>query len=221
MAIGGFLAERWDQQAAHIDLAGASQLRAFNPEKAYLLLDEEGYAIIPEYLSEAWGTEHLEPMPQADNVYLLPDSGDVGQVEAAATFENGLALVSTSMQMLDGDPAQLEIVSTWRADRALDLPPYPLLSKPPAPGQDDTPRLAIFVQLLASDERVAGDDGLGVDPYTLYAGDAFVQRHLLDTSLLQPGVYQIVMGLYDPLTGQRVLNAGGTDMVRLDGWTVP
>ncbi|MEJ2150295.1 MAG: hypothetical protein P8Z40_12560 [Chloroflexota bacterium] len=116
-------------------------------------------------------------------------------------------------------PDGLEVVSGWRVARDLDLPPFHLLSKPPAPDEDDTPRLAIFVQLLdGSGQRVAGADGLSVDPYTLRPGDAFYQRFVVDLAEVPPVSYRLTAGLYDPATGDRWPIEGGGDTVDLGEW---
>jgi hypothetical protein len=137
-----------------------------------------------------------------------------------ARFDNGLTLALAHIEQVDGP---LVVITTWRVDQTPDLPPFPLLSKPPAPGEDDRPRLAIFIQLLdASGQRVAGFDGLGVDPYTLVEGDVFVQRSEIVVSDLPSGSYKIVIGLYNPATGQRRLVVpSGADHVPLQSWQAP
>jgi hypothetical protein len=38
---------------------------------------------------------------------------------------------------------------------------------------------------------------------------------------LAPGAYRLVVGLYDPATGQRLLTMGGEDAVELATWPAP
>ena len=62
---------------------------------------------------------------------------------------------------------------------------------------------------------VAGDDGLWVDPQTLWPGDAFLQRHYL----IAPdgaAAATVIFGLYDPLTGARIPTTDGADRVTLE-----
>ena len=78
------------------------------------------------------------------------------------------------------------------------------------------PRLHAFAQLWDdTDGFITGDDGLWVDPYTLQIGDLFIQQH---RPLLPDGVKPAtaVVGLYDPLTGTRILTADGRDHVRFE-----
>ena len=61
---------------------------------------------------------------------------------------------------------------------------------------------------------LVGDDGLWVDPQTLYAGDVFLQRHALPAPAGGEAA-AVLFGLYDPLTGERILTVDGADHVRL------
>ena len=77
------------------------------------------------------------------------------------------------------------------------------------------PRLAIFVHVLdAENDYMTGQDGLGVDPYTLEPGDRFVHLHrlVLPVEARQTG-YKIRLGLYDPHTGERWRTDQGADGV--------
>jgi hypothetical protein len=103
----------------------------------------------------------------------------------------------------------------WQVAGPLDLPPSPLISYPPPPGVYSGPRLLVFAQLQDSGGGLlVGDDGLWVDPVTLRPGDRFLQRHYLAAPVdSQPAA--VVFGLYDPMTGQRVLTSGGEDHLAL------
>ena len=103
----------------------------------------------------------------------------------------------------------------WELSRPLDLPPIPLISNPPPPGIYAGPRLAVFAQLVDEQNNfLVGDDGLWVDPVTLYPGDRWLQRHNLPlANELNPAA--ALFGLYDPMTGQRILTTEGDDFVRL------
>jgi hypothetical protein len=75
--------------------------------------------------------------------------------------------------------------------------------------------LYVFGQLWDADGNfLTGDDGLWVDPTTLQAGDIFVQQHhvpLADGVVAETAVF----GLYDPMTGERILTDDGRDYLRL------
>ena len=59
---------------------------------------------------------------------------------------------------------------------------------------------------------MTGDDGFWADPQTLKVGDIFVQRHLLNPPATGVGD-TIAFGMYDPMTGQRILTEDGRDAV--------
>lgn len=224
VVIGSFLHERWDQQALAVDLKGEGwQVRAFDPRSAYPALPGDAVYIIPAYLRGEWGAEELS---RANPIYEAPyaiyrfDGEATAPEPARAAFANGLELVEFTIQEAGG---AVEVFSTWRASQPLDLPPSSLLSKPPAPGEIDSPRLAIFFQLLGSNgERADGADGLGVDPYTLLAGDEFIQHFFIPLEGVPPGRYRLVTGLYDPVTGSRLADTlSGAEIVDLVEWAVP
>jgi hypothetical protein len=224
VAIGSLLTERWDQQAMMLDLEGGRwRVRAFNPASAYIQIPDGGIAVLPEYLVGGWGATFLGEALSSDAPYALYRVNSPDPAEAKSTlaeFDNGLTLALAHVEQVGGS---LVVITTWRVDQALDLPPFPLLSKPPTPGEDDTPRLAIFIQLLdAAGQRAAGFDGLGVDPYTLAPGDVFVQRAEIAVSGLPSGSYEVVIGLYSPATGQRrLVRPSGADRVLLQSWQAP
>lgn len=221
LAIGGFLLERWDQQVMKLDLRGDDwRVRAFDPRQAAIFLPDGGIALLPEYLDDGWGVERLGDPILRDAPYSLYRIQPPPALPPIARFANGLALLDTRVETA---PDRLSVTLTYRVERPLDLPPFPLFSKPPAPGEDDTPRLAIFVQILdAGGQRLAGADGLGVDPYTLYPGDVFIQQFEIDITSLPPGAYRLVTGLYNPATGQRHADTfTGLDVFDLGVWSPP
>jgi hypothetical protein len=89
-------------------------------------------------------------------------------------------------QVSRGD--ELGLITAWQIVRELDSP------------------LAIFVHLLDSEGRISGQhDGLGVDPYSLRAGDVVLQVHrfAVEEEAL-PGPYWLQVGLYNPETMNRL-----------------
>lgn len=91
----------------------------------------------------------------------------------------------------------------------------PLISNPPPPGVYAGPRLLVFAQLVdAAGAFLVGDDGLWVDPATLYTNDLFVQRHYLIPPLDETAAV-VRFGLYDPLSGERVLTVDGRDHLEM------
>jgi hypothetical protein len=223
VAIGSFLVERWDQQVMKLDLQGEGwRVRAFDPRVAYIQIPGGGIAVLPEYLAGGWGTAYLGSSIPLDTPYAahVVEPPDDSSSAAIAQFENGLALRTVEAA---AEGSFLVVLTTWRVEVPLVLPPFPLMSKPPVPGEDGTPRLAAFVQLLdSSGRRVAGADGLGVDPYTLYPGDVFVQRFDVPFADVPAGSYVLIVGLYNPASGERHQDGlTGLDYVSAGAWQRP
>jgi len=128
--------------------------------------------------------------------------------EAPVCFSDGLCWTAASW-----DEASGALTLEWRVEGDLQLPEMPLISNPPPPGVYAGLRLAVFAQLLDADGGfLAGDDGLWVDAQTLRAGDVFAQRHYLSA----PGAAIVSFGLYDPMTGERLLTDDGRDHIDLE-----
>lgn len=225
VALGGALVEPWEQEALKVDLRGTWRVRWFDPRRA--LVDPAGGGSLvltvfpklePTLLSLLDGDVRVQA-----KTFTVYDPPTIPLGDAMARFDNGLALHGPVSYHLDG--TQLTMTTTWTVERPLDLPPQPLLSKPPPPGMSAGPRLAIFVHLLdANDVYVTGQDGLGVDPYTLEPGDRFVHLHRLswtdEASHLEraeqlPRGYTVHIGLYDPRTGDRWRTDRGNDSLLL------
>lgn len=217
IGVSGLLAGPWDKIALEIGLNddGATAVRWFNPERAILLQPAVSFTGYPDVAAPY--ADWFEPVihPKSGEVtaggYRL--SRVVGEVALAepVCFENGLCWVTA---VYHADSQILEL--GWQVGRELDLPDLPLISNPPPPGVYAGPRLYVFGQLWdANDNFLAGDDGLWVDPATLQPGDIFMQQHHLhlpEGSVAETAVF----GLYDPLTGQRILTEDGRDYLRLE-----
>ena len=134
--------------------------------------------------------------------------------EEPICFVNGLCIISTRF-----DPITNQLELGFEVARELDLPEMPLISNPPPPGVYAGPRLYAFAQIWDEDEQfVAGDDGFWVDPYTLHVGDVFLQQHWpqLAEGADQSALKTAVFGLYDPMTGERILTEDGRDFVQVE-----
>ncbi len=212
--ISGLLAGPWDRLALEMGLAKATAVapRWYNPERAIILNPPLSFAGHPN-VPAAFG-DWLTPVgPQAGGYLLgqinrtMPTNG-----AEAVCFANGLCLETAVYS--HSPPHTLDLL--WRVGGDLSLPPFTLISNPPPPGVYNGPRLTVFAQLWDGDGRfLTGDDGLWVDPYTLQPGDRFIQRHwLVPPQASQPAA--IAIGLYDPLTGERILTEDGREVVRLE-----
>jgi hypothetical protein len=222
--ITGPLAGPWNRIALELALNGREDIRPrwYNPERALLLRPDvsfSGYPAVDSPYAAAF-----EPLPQ--DAFLTGDyqlsqintsispalaDGRFFLSEAPVCFANGLCWAAAVY-----DPAAGVLELEWRVESDLALPAMPLISNPPPPGVYSGPRLAVFAQLLDGAEGfLAGDDGLWVDPATLHAGDVFLQRHHLSAPEgTQPAA--VFFGLYDPMTGERILTMDGQDHLRLD-----
>ena len=223
--IAGLLAGPWDRLALQIELENAgveaARPRWFDPRRAILLRTSgRPAALFTGYPRVEIAYQELyEPLPgeTAGEYVLARVETEVPDSEASVCFRNGLCLLEGKY---DADAGRLHL--TWQVASPLHLPPTPLYSKPPPPGVYDGPRLLAFAHLLAGDEFLMGDDGLWVHPETLRPGDVFRQQHYLaPTGNTTPAPSpetptDFAVGLYDPLTGERVLTEDGRDHVRID-----
>ena len=218
--VTSLLAGPWDQEAFKIDMAETAVVnpRWYNPERAVLLaIDGKGPVVFSGYpnvtaLHADW--------------YEVRSSKKIGGYQLAeidinwlfslispetVCFQNGLCLLAANYNQAE---QALEMI--WSVERPLTLPAATLISNPPPPGVYAGPRLLVFGQLFdAAGNFLAGDDGLWVDPYSLQIGDVFLQQHRPSISDgQQPTV--IVLGLYDPMTGERILTDDGRDHIRIE-----
>ena len=221
--ITGLLAGPWDRVALNLALGGRDDVRPrwFDPQRALLLWPDVSFAGYPGV--ESPYTAAFEPLPQDS---LLPGDYTLGRVappvtptldgqvwlnEAPVCFANGLCWTAAAYDAASG---WLEV--QWHVEGVLDLPPLPLISNPPPPGVYAGPRLYVFAQLVGPDGAfLVGDDGLWVDPLTLRGGDAFLQRHALPAPAGAQAA-AVLFGLYDPMTGERILTVFGADHVQLE-----
>lgn len=208
--ISGLLAGPWDKLALQVDLDEATAVspRWYNPERAILLrpaLTFHGWPNVPEAYAGAYA-----PGDVAVGEFRLSQVTQTVDRDEAVCFVNGLCLVTA---VYHPDTHMLEL--GWWVKSPLVLPVMPLISNPPPPGVYSGPRLAAFGQLWDSEGNfLAGDDGLWVDPYTLQVDDLFLQQHRPQVAP-GVGVWTAVFGLYDPMTGARILTEDGRDHLRL------
>lgn len=217
VALGSSLAGPWDQQALRIDLERPVADRWFDPSRAVLYPARGGHLVLTGFPEIALQLESVFAV-----MARLPD--DHGNLQVFETlepalsdnslpggrevvFDNGLTLVGLM-------PAPGGVLTEWRADKPpFGLAPRRLISNPPPPGEEVRPRLAVFAHLLdAAGSLIAADDGLWVDPHSLRPGDMFLQLHRFPEGL---GSHDLEVGLYDPVTGQRVAREDGSDRLVL------
>jgi hypothetical protein len=219
-AVNSLLAGPWDRVALDIDLederAGTVRARWYDGRRAQMLSPALAFAGFPE--GEVAFEDAVERVAGVDGIggYRLmqvANNAVVGNVSAEepVCFRNGLCWTGAAYHAAEG-----HLNLGWHVAQELDLPSQPLISNPPPPGVYAGPRLLVFAQVQDADGNfLAGDDGLWVNPRTLYEGDRFVQQHRL---VLPPGTAgaALVFGLYDPYTNKRIVTFDGRDHIRLE-----
>jgi hypothetical protein len=136
-------------------------------------------------------------------VVAVPDPAQVptpADVRLDAQFENGLVLAGYDLVQ---EPDAVHVILDWETARALDAD------------------YAVFVHVRDSrGEIVAQSDGTplgGAWPTNLWPTDYRLSdaRTIALPSDLPQGEYEVVAGLYDPVTGERLRLTGGGDVVLL------
>ena len=214
--LSGLLAGPWDRQALQIGLHQNPAIRPrwFNAERAIFLSPPLSFVGFPE--TAAAYEPLLNPVapPAVAGYYSLAQTEAqmlADRADERICFSNGLCWLTAVYEAENG---RLEL--SWQVGETLQLPPLPLISNPPPPGVYAGPRLQVFAQLLdAQGNFLVGDDGLWVDPLTLQPGDIFLQQHWLAVPE-DVGAVTAVFGLYDPMTGERLLTVDGRDHLRLE-----
>lgn len=214
--ISGLLAGPWDRIALEIGLHNNEAVRPrwFNAERALLLSPPLSFVGFPDTaVSYEPLLNPVAPAVTAGYYRLAQTEAPIlaNRSEERICFSNGLCLLTA---VFDPETNRLEL--GWQVAETLQLPEIPLISNPPPPGVYAGPRLQVFAQLLDVEGTfLTGDDGLWVDPVTLRPGDIFLQQHWLK---LPEGIVAetAVFGLYDPMTGERILTSDGRDHLRLE-----
>ncbi len=219
-AISGLLAGPWDRLALDVALQNAgvaqAQPRWYHGQRAmFLSLSGEEAIAFRGYPQEeqAYDEFYVSLGVSAGDYELAQIRAELAQGVEPLCFENGLCLTAIGVETGGDDYDRLHL--TWLVQESLTLPEISVYSKPPPPGVYDGPRLQVFAQRWSSDgEFIGGDDGLWVDPLTLRIGDVFRQQHLFpERDELSD---YLLVGLYDPMTGQRTLTEDGRDQIRID-----
>ncbi len=209
VSIGSYLAGRWDQLALEIDAEETDNVRWFNPERALFLSPALSFTNYPPITNPYTNWLAKDGIP-VGGYTLTSITRAVETKEEAVCFENGICWTAVSYQP---DQAVLEL--GWTVLPAYEKPPFTLISNPPPPDVYAGARLSVFTQLQDTDGNfLVGDDGLWVDPHSLHANDIFLQQHHLPLpNNTIPAA--IIFGLYDPMTGQRLLTESGAEFITI------
>lgn len=164
----------------------------------------------PRWVNSDWAIVFPAGAQPAHYLFPLADwqTDSPPQNPVSIQFVNGL-----SLEGWDGQGAA--VVAHWRVGQTFDLIEPPIgasVASPPFP-------VFTFLHLLNPDGSfAAGSDRFDADVFSLQAGDRYLQRYLFEAA---PGTYTLEIGLYHPVTGERVLALDGRDAVLLGSITVP
>ncbi len=120
-----------------------------------------------------------------------------------ASFTNGVDTIDlTGFEITSLEPVRLDFKLAWQAE------------------QRPTADYTVFAQLLDLDQnRVAGFDSPPLDgaypTSTWLPGQIILEPRHLPLEQVAPGDYRLIIGLYDPATGQRLTTPAGADFVEL------
>jgi hypothetical protein len=210
-----------DALALQLEAPGLDlQARVFVPARAWLFQALDKRALLRASAGESpFAPGALGDAPYALISTRLPD-GAQPAVSLAAVFTNGWTCLGYTLGTASaaGAAPSLTLSTFWQIGEHY-VPPAPrpveVLAGTPLP-------LRFFAHVLAGDGSVlVGDDRLDVDPATLRAGDAFIQRFEFQVSAVPAGAYPLQVGLYDPDTGARVPLDTGRDSLRLTELSLP
>jgi hypothetical protein len=176
-------------EVAHRQVEGQRSAggRALPRAVVYALDEGEASALRDLILDAAAGT----PMSWSPSTVFV--DAEVHALHAGAAFEYGLDLVG---YVLEGGASLqagevLELFTVWRPRDEL-----------PAAASD----LKVFVHLMDGQSKVwGGEDRLDMHPPTWERGDLLVQYHRVPLAVDAPaGLYQLEVGLYAPITMERL-----------------
>ncbi|MCU0520213.1 MAG: glycosyltransferase family 39 protein [Anaerolineae bacterium] len=230
LVVGSMLFGPWDKVSVRTDLRRQDvRVRWANPERALVFAsgeptltfvqDEGQRAPAIQALLEG---SRLAPAPVGLQGYQVePAPAPVTAVRATVdgtplqqiTFSNALTLQAVHLLSQIDAEAPMAVATWWRVDRPLPMPLEVLIPYPPEPGEYSGPRLSVFAHLSDTSGLLGIDDGLWVDPYTVFPGDVIMQIHVFAVSWTDNAPLELTLGLYDPLTGERWLTATGSDSV--------
>ncbi len=213
-AVGGLTSEKLDPASMRLLMADdtkASSLGFFDPQTALLLPQTDGFSdiVVPHFV-----TLH----PSLQGLLLYWDS-EVTRHDAYTHYRLDHAPTRPSLEgerepfYLTGNDMDEPLV--FLLDIEWDNEPEPgktitLLTLWRATGPSEVP-LRIFVHFTdQGGEILSQSDVLGVPSTQWRGGDLIVQAHDLSlNTAAPPDPYYLNIGLYDPITGQRLLTHGG------------
>ncbi|MBI3241052.1 MAG: glycosyltransferase family 39 protein [Chloroflexi bacterium] len=164
----------------------------------------------PRWVNSEWAI--VFPSGAESAYYLFPlavwQKDTPPQNPASIQFANDLTL-----EGWDGQGAV--VVAHWRVGPTFEL------AEPSIGSSVASPQFPVFAfaHLLNADGSfAAGAYRFDADAFSLQPGDRYLQRHVFEVA---PGVYTLEIGLYNPITDERILTVDGRNTVLLGTLTIP
>jgi hypothetical protein len=207
VAIGGWTPDTMDPPTMELTLKRDDlSLRHFDPGRA-VIVPVRGRLVYPSdlplhpLLATTLAEHDVYPQPMGSFTVLDTDGSLAGLSDATplATFGDEISLIGKNV---NGNSDDIDVVLIWRVER---LP-------------DDGRR--IYLHLLdESDDIVVQDDAMGAPAAYWQPGDIIIQRHTIERPD-SAGRYRVLVGIYDPATGLRLLTEDGADSVAVESVTI-
>jgi hypothetical protein len=245
VAVGSMLFGPWDKVALATDApSNAGSIRWFNPARALIVIEgkdtpiflqEEGerhpeIAVMLVQTNQITAPEGMQGY-QVSPPTIPPDAirhDARGRALSIQPLAGAIRLDAVSWQPPEAPESPGWLATRWTVEAPMPLPPETLIPNPPPPGVYHGPRLKVFAHLRCDattggtkraggcEDGIAGiDDGMWVDPYSLRPGDVILQYHKFDDSEEVAAASSVVLGLYDPLTGERWTTERGEDKLEI------
>lgn len=200
---------RWDPSIEPLEEALAQRIQPAAQTHRRLWFVLYKGAVAANYDLKYWLDLNLYPATgwwHEDTLYLLylSPAEPLTSTPQDALFEPGIRLSETAFTAQARAGSEVAVRLTWQATE-----------RPPA-------SYKVFVHLYAPDGRlVAQHDGFPVNEMrptdSWHPGEAITDNHGLLLPPDAPSCLQVIVGLYDPATGERLPLAGGGDVQTLGG----
>lgn len=208
------------------DVTTESNLPTFHWDTARYIRDEHDVTIPPDLNAQAYALRVglIDPDQQGQRWPLADGSGDTAQLALVNIISNSspAPLAETIEAKLTHQSNQIELISFEINEVSSNRVAFSLLWRSEQrPSQD----YIVFAQLLDSSQNlVAGFDGPprnGTYPTSTWQPDQIILDHrFIPIETLAPGEYQLIVGLYDPISQQRMINETGADFIPLQQITI-
>jgi 4-amino-4-deoxy-L-arabinose transferase-like glycosyltransferase len=203
VSVGGWTPDTMDPPTMELTLKREDlHLRYFDPGRA-IIVSSGGRVVHPTalplhpLLAEALAARGVSPQPMGS--FTILNSGQafapIAENTPLATFGDELSLLN--YEIIPGAD-HVALVAIWRVEQT--------------PGADRR----VFMHLLdPSGDIVAQDDALGAPAAHWQVGDFIIQRHSVELPV-KPENLLVQVGVYDPVSGIRLVTSGAEDSIAID-----